>query len=138
MRRARLGVVVVFLVAVSGGALVPAESFAADDDPWTSTDKVIHYGVSAGIAAGGYTVGVFVFEPRAYALALGAGVATVAGVGKELADLGGYGNASWKDLAWDGLGMVTGLGLAWGVDLLIRGISASHPAFARLCGGIAF
>ena len=59
-------------------------------------------------------------------------------MGKELADLGGYGDPSWKDLAWDGLGMVTGLAVAWGLDLLIRGVSAEHPLFAGNRGGIAF
>ena len=129
------GIFIVF--AVLAIWFVPAQS-RADDDPWVGTDKVIHYGVSAGLAAGGYTVGAFVFEPRAHALALGAGVAAVAGIGKELADLGGYGNASWKDLAWDGLGMVTGLAVAWGLDVLIRGISVARPAFAGDRGGIAF
>jgi putative lipoprotein len=108
------------------------------DDPWTSSDKFIHYGVSAGIAASGYAVGAMIFDTRAHALATGAVAATIAGVGKEVADLGGYGNASFKDLAWNGLGMVTGLAVAWGIDLLIRGISAEHPAFARVRGGIAF
>lgn len=121
--------------------LLSAEADArADDsnDPWLGRDKVIHYGVSAGIAAGGYTAGALIFDTRAHALALGAGAAVVAGIGKELADLGGYGNASWKDLAWDGLGMVTGLALAWGVDCLIRGVSPERPLFAWNRGGIAF
>lgn len=134
MRRALTGGIVAFVV---GSVFVPAE-LRAEDDPWTSRDKVIHYGVSAGIAAGGYVAGALVFDTRAHALVMGAGAATIAGVGKELVDLGGHGNASWKDLAWDGLGMITGLALAWGVDLLIRGISAERPAIARTGGGIAF
>ena len=109
-----------------------------DDDPWLGRDKVIHYGVSAGIAGGGYVAGALIFDKRAHALALGAGAAAVAGIGKEVADLGGYGNASWKDLAWDGLGMVTGLAIAWGIDCLIRGVSDEHPLFAWNRGGIAF
>jgi putative lipoprotein len=113
----------------------------ADDDPWTSQDKLLHYGVSAGIASGGYVAGAIVFDERAYALATGATLAVIAGVGKELADLAGFGDPSWKDLAWDGLGMLTGLALTWGIDLAIRGVSARQPALAKLeevRGRIAF
>lgn len=113
----------------------------AEDDPWTSRDKVIHYGISAGIAASGYVGGVLLFDKRAYALACGAALAVTAGVGKELVDLAGYGDPSWKDLAWDGLGMLSGLALSWGLDLLIRGVSTRHPALAETAenrGRIAF
>lgn len=110
----------------------------AEDDPWLGKDKLQHYGVSAGIAAGGYVAGALLFDKRACALATGAGLALAAGVGKELVDLAGYGQPSWKDLTWDGLGMVTGLALAWGVDLLVRGVSARHPAWALERGRIAF
>jgi putative lipoprotein len=98
----------------------------------------MHYGVSAGIAAGGYVAGALLFDKQAYALASGAALALAAGVGKEAIDLAGYGDPSWKDLAWDGLGMVTGLAVAWGLDLLIRGVSARQPAFAWNSGRIAF
>jgi putative lipoprotein len=126
--------------ALTVAATLAAGDARADgaDDSWTSTDKFIHYGVSAGIAVSGYVVGAMIFDTRAHALATGAVATTVAGVGKELADLTGYGNASFKDLAWNGLGMVTGLAVAWGIDLLIRGISTEHPAFAVRRGGIAF
>ena len=129
---------VIFAVGV-GTMLVATDARAdASDDPWTSSDKFIHYGVSAGIAVTGYVAGAMIFDTRAHALATGAVVTTIAGVGKELSDLGGYGNASFKDLAWNGLGMVTGLAVAWGIDLLIRGISADRPAFALGRRGIAF
>jgi putative lipoprotein len=108
------------------------------DDPWLGQDKLLHYSVSAGIAGSGYVAGALIFDTRAHALAVGAGAAALAGVGKELADLAGLGNASFKDLAWDGLGMVTGLAVAFGIDLLIRGVSPSHPLFAGNCCGIAF
>lgn len=123
------------LVAVGS---VTTNAHAEDADPWFGPDKVIHYGVSAGIAGGGYVAGALIFDTRAPALGVGAAAATLAGVGKELADLGGYGDPSWKDLAWDGLGMVTGLAVAWGLDLVIRGVSATRPLLAGNSGGIAF
>jgi hypothetical protein len=49
----------------------------------------------------------------------GAGLALSAGVAKELWDLSGHGDPSWKDLAWDGMGTGVGVGLALGVDLLL-------------------
>ena len=128
MRSALPGVLFLAMVAIGLGE---TEARASDDtDPWLGRDKVIHYGVSAGIAGAGYVAGALIFDTRAHALVMGAGAAALAGVGKELADLGGYGDPSWKDLAWDGLGLVTGLAVAWGVDLLIRGVSAEPPVFA--------
>lgn len=132
MRRTLSGAILVGIVFVA------TEARAADDDPWFGDDKLLHYGVSAGIAGAGYVTGALLLGTRADGLALGAGMAAIAGVSKEVADYFGPGNASWKDLAWDGLGIVTGLGLAWGLDLLVRGVSAEHPLFARTVGGIAF
>lgn len=126
------------LALVAVGSVATNTHAAESDDPWFGQDKVIHYSVSAGIAGGGYVAGALIFDTRAHALVVGAATATLAGVGKELADLGGYGDPSWKDLAWDGFGMVTGLAVAWGLDLLIRGVSADHRLFAGNSGGIAF
>ena len=139
MTRPRSGIVAVYAAVLAGALFVGTECRAEpSEDPWFGQDKLLHYGVSAGIAGSGYVAGALIFETRAHALAMGAGAAALAGVGKELADLGGYGNASFKDLAWDGLGMVTGLAVAWGIDLLIRGVSATHPLFAGNRCGIAF
>ena len=124
MRRGLVaGVLAVSLLA----AACPAR---ADDDPWWGRDKALHFGVSAGLASGGYAVGAAVFDARWKALALGGGVSAAAGIGKEALDLTGFGDPSWKDLAWDAIGIVTGLALAWTVDALVRGVSTEHPAFA--------
>lgn len=128
---------VAVLAFVAAGSVATNARADESADPWFGRDKVIHYGVSASIAGAGYVAGALIFDTRAHALGVGAAAATLAGVGKELADLGGYGDPSWKDLAWDGLGMVTGLAVAWGLDLLIRGVS-TQPLFAGNRGGIAF
>lgn len=109
--------------------LLARDARAADPDPWLGADKFKHAGLSAAIAAGGYTVGAFVFDARGHALILGGGIALAAGIGKETLDLAGYGDPSWKDLTWDVIGTVLGLAVAWGVDLLVRGVSDSHPLF---------
>ena len=38
------------------------------------------------------------------------------------------GDPSWKDFTWDAIGVVAGLAIAWGVDLLLGGVDAAHPA----------
>lgn len=125
MRNAR------FAAALFAAAIcVHAPSAArADDDPWTGTDKTLHFAVSGGIAAGAYTGGAFLFDARRDALIFGGAIALAAGVGKEIADLAGAGDPSWKDLTWDLMGTVTGLALAWSVDLLVRGVSEHRPLF---------
>ena len=115
------------LIATAALLALPSAASAADPDPWLGKDKALHFGASSLIAAGGYTIGAFVFDARGHALFVGAALAAAAGIGKETLDLAGYGDPSWKDLAWDGVGMVAGLAVAWGVDLIARGVSEKHP-----------
>jgi putative lipoprotein len=110
------------LVAVS-----PETGHAAESDPWLGRDKALHFAASSTVAAGGYAVGAAVFDARGHALIFGGALATAAGIGKELLDLAGLGDPSWKDLAWDAIGTTTGLAIAWGMDLLVRGVGDKRP-----------
>ncbi|HTB73113.1 MAG TPA: hypothetical protein VK762_07705 [Polyangiaceae bacterium] len=122
--------------AASVAAFVAATALSgpacADDaDPWISRDKAFHFDVSAGIAAAGYGASAaWLVDARWKALAIGGGVALAAGAGKELLDATGLfgGDPSWKDFAWDAMGTVVGLAIAWGVDLLLGGVDSAHPA----------
>ncbi len=121
------------IVAVSAllASLTAAHQARADEsDPWFGRDKLLHFAASAGIAAGGYTAGAFAFDARYEALLLGGGLALAAGTAKELADLNGQGNASWRDFTWDLVGIVAGLGMSWGLDLALRGTDDAHPPLA--------
>jgi putative lipoprotein len=100
---------------------------AADPDPWLGKDKALHFAASGAIAAGGYTVGAFVFDARGHALVFGASLALAAGIAKEALDLTGLGDPSWKDLTWDVIGTATGVAAAWAIDLVVRGVSEKHP-----------
>ena len=115
------------LIATAALLAQPSAARAADPDPWLGKDKALHFGVSSLIAAGGYTIGAFVFDARGHALLAGATLSAAAGIGKETLDLAGYGDPSWKDLTWDGIGMVAGLVVAWSVDVLARGAGEKHP-----------
>jgi putative lipoprotein len=109
-----------------------ATSLASADSFW-GPDKALHFGVSAGLAGGGYAASSLVWQrPWQRALA-GATLSLSAGVAKELWDLSGHGDPSFKDLAWDGIGTGVGVALATAVDVwLIRSSgdtsSASHGA----------
>ena len=84
-----------------------------DPDPWFAPDKALHFSLSAGIAGVGYGGASLFTEDRRARLALGAGLALVAGAAKELADLAGLGHPSWRDFAWDlagnGVGLIVSL-----------------------------
>jgi putative lipoprotein len=108
-------------------ATASASAGAADPDPWLGRDKALHFAASSTIAAGGYAIGALVFDARMDALMLGGALAAVAGIGKEALDLAGLGDPSWRDLAWDGIGLLAGLAAAWSVDLLVRGVSEQRP-----------
>jgi putative lipoprotein len=111
----------------------PAAHAAADPDPWIARDKALHFDASAGIAAAAYALSAgWAVDARWKALAIGGGLSVAAGAGKEIIDATRVfgGDPSWKDFTWDVLGAMAGLALAWGVDLLLGGVSPERPAFA--------
>src|SRR5688572_12585178 len=122
MRRRLLAAMLVLTILC-----VAPRAHAADPDPWLARDKAFHFGASASLAVMGYGIGAYAFDARGHALLLGAGIAAGVGVTKESLDLAGLGTPSWKDVAWDGIGIATGLALAWGLDLLIRGVPPRRP-----------
>jgi uncharacterized protein YfiM (DUF2279 family) len=117
-------------IAALGLVLTATSVARADDaDPWIARDKAFHFDVSAGIAAVAYAgSAAYLVDARWKALAIGGGVTIAIGGGKELLDLAGLGDPSWKDFAWDAIGTVAGLAIAWGVDMLLGGVSSAHPA----------
>jgi len=110
--------------------LSAAKTASATEDEWLGRDKLLHFGVSAAIAGSGYAVSSLVFSERWQRAAAGGGAALAAGAGKELYDLGGGGDASWKDFAWDVAGAAVGVGIALSIDLAL-GSSSTSPTSAR-------
>ena len=128
-RGARIcGVVAAVLIAVVASPAV-ARAADSDPDPWFGRDKVLHFGASATLAGSGYAIGAPLFDSRGHALILGGSLALGLGITKEVLDATGLGDPSWRDLTWDGIGTVAGLAFAWGIDLLVQGVSDEHPLF---------
>jgi putative lipoprotein len=92
----------------------------ASADDWFGRDKALHFGASAIIAGSAYGVTTAFDDRRVVAFAVGGGIGLGAGIAKEGYDALGYGDPSWKDLAWDVAGTLVGLGIAYGVDALLR------------------
>lgn len=122
------GVAAAVLIAVAVSPTV-ARAAGPDPDPWFGRDKVLHFGASVTIAGSGYAIGAPLFDSRGHALILGGSLALGLGITKEVLDATGLGDPSWRDLAWDGIGTVAGLAFAWGIDLLVQGVSDEHPLF---------
>jgi putative lipoprotein len=101
-------------------SLVPRPAAASDEDPWLGPDKALHFGVSMGLAAGGYAASSPWLENRTERALFGGAFSLSLGAGKELWDLTGRGDPSWRDFTWDVLGTAAGLALAVGVDTLVR------------------
>jgi putative lipoprotein len=108
-------------------ASVDARAATPDPDPWFGRDKALHFGASVVLAGSGYAIGAPLFDSRGHALILGGSIALGLGITKEVLDATGLGDPSWKDLTWDAIGTVAGLAFAWGIDLLVQGVSAEHP-----------
>lgn len=115
---------VIALVAMSSAAA------AEEPDPWWGRDKALHFGVSAGLAAGGYAASTLVLDERWQRATAGASFALSLGAAKELYDAQGHGHASAKDFTWDVAGAAVGTALALVVDLILAP-RASPPRGCR-------
>jgi putative lipoprotein len=125
-----VAVLAAVVAAVVVGPLGARPARAADPDPWFGRDKALHFSLSAALAAGGYGATALATDDRRVRLAVGGGFAFSLGIAKELWDLSGHGDASWRDLTWDAVGTVTGLALAAAVDWTIQRLTA-RPAPTR-------
>lgn len=116
-RRGAVPDVLLAVIATAALALLPAPAQA--DDAWWGTDKGLHYSASLLITVGGHGVSALVLEQPWQRAVAGASLGLTAGVAKEVHDLAGYGDPSWKDVVWDVAGVATGVGLALLVEVLI-------------------
>jgi len=113
-------------------SLASRPAAASDPDPWFGPDKALHFSVSLGLAAGGYAAASPWLETRGERALAGGAFSLTLGAGKELWDLAGHGDPSWRDFTWDVLGTAAGVGLALGIDaLLSHGKEASTERTAR-------
>jgi putative lipoprotein len=108
-------------VTAAAGALVALLTAgpARAEDAWLGRDKALHFGVSVGLAGGGYGISSLFLEPRWQRAAAGSAFSLSLGAAKELHDLAGRGDASWRDFTWDVAGTAVGIGLGLVLDLLI-------------------
>lgn len=102
---------------------------AQTSDAWFGRDKALHFGFSAIIASGGYGVSAFFVERPLHRALIGGGLSLLAGIGKEVLDLMGFGSPSWRDLAWDVIGMTTGVLFALLIDWIVRKARGKPSAF---------
>lgn len=81
-------------------------------------DKQLHLGAGAVVSSWGYMIPTQSsgWKPVAY----GIGTATIAGVGKELSDMGGFGTPDWKDLGATVIGGVVTVGIITGFRAIFR------------------
>ena len=107
-------------IAVAAATLLgTAPARAADPDPWFGPDKALHFGFSAGLAAGGYGVSALVLDKPWQRAVAGASFSLTLGAGKELYDLTGHGDPSWRDFTWDVIGTAVGVGVALLIDAAV-------------------
>jgi putative lipoprotein len=119
MSRLRSVPVLVALVVTLGQPRAPR---AGDADPWFGPDKTLHFEAAGSLAIVGYAGAAMATPERPWRAAAGAALGIGAGIGKELWDREGHGDASWRDLSWDVIGAVTGVLVALAVDWTVHRI----------------
>jgi putative lipoprotein len=127
--RAKLGLAALTVTMI----LSVSPAHADDPDPWFGRDKALHFGATAVLASGGYGGAALATEDRRVRVAVGAGLSLAASAAKELWDLSGHGDASWRDLTWDVAGTATGLVVAFAIDAALRrAVPHLNLAFQKL------
>jgi len=130
------------MIRAGAAALVLAFSLASRSaaasatDPWFGPDKAWHFGVSMGLAAGGYAAASPWLDTRGERALAGGALSLTLGASKELWDLAGHGDPSWRDFTWDVLGTAAGVALAVGLDALVS--HGKEPPSERTMQGLAF
>ena len=97
----------------------------AEADAWWAYDKGEHWIATTSISALGAELPRFWVESRVVRLGIGFGAAVVIGAAKELLDLTGFGDPSWKDFTWDLIGGATGALISLGVEWLVEHLLSS-------------
>lgn len=97
-------------------AAAPRDSVRPVPDRWFARDKAEHFVTSAVIQVAVFGALRMTGVRQSRALLAASTVTVGAGVGKEVWDARGHGDPSWRDLTWDGIGMVAGSGLAVWAD----------------------
>ncbi len=98
--------------------LVCGTASASDADPWFGQDKALHFSFSVVLSAGGYAASSAFLDSRTERVIAGSTFSLTLGAGKELWDLSGHGDPSWRDFTWDLVGTAVGVALAAGIDTL--------------------
>jgi uncharacterized protein YfiM (DUF2279 family) len=111
---------------------------ASESDPWLGPDKPKHFAATFVLASGGYAGASFFDERRGTRLLVGGSLAMGVGVAKELWDLSGHGDPSWRDLTWDAFGTAAGLLTSWLVDRVVTLWFAPAPVAARENRSVGF
>ncbi len=119
-------------IGASLAATFAAGDARADGDEWLGRDKALHFAASVALSSGAYVGAAWALkvDPLWERAAIGAGTSLAIGAGKELYDMTGAGDPSWKDFAWDAIGTAVGVGLALAVDAVTRGASKSDATGA--------
>jgi putative lipoprotein len=107
------------VVSTLGALLLSGRASASDADPWFGPDKALHFGVSVVLSAGGYAASSIWLDRTSERVVAGSAFSLTLGAGKELWDLAGHGDPSWRDFTWDVIGTGVGIALAVAGDALL-------------------
>lgn len=119
--------IVTRLLLTLGLCLACVSARADERDPWLAGDKGLHFGVSVALGGAGYGASALVLPKRWQRAALGAAFSISLGGAKELYDLSGRGDSSWRDFTWDLTGTAVGVGLGYLIDLTVAQLRRSTP-----------
>ena len=113
---------------VWGMLLLAPAARAVDPDPWFGADKARHFGATWALGTAGYASAAAFTDDVRWRAGAGAALGLGVGVAKELWDLSGRGDPSWRDLTWDALGSASGVLTAYAFDCAWHALFDPAPA----------
>lgn len=111
---------------------------ASEADPWFGQDKALHFGFSVVLSAGGYAASSAFLDTRTQRALAGSAFSLTLGAGKELWDLSGHGDPSWRDFTWDIVGTAVGIAAAVGVAAWLSSKHDSQTPPSTSAQGLMF
>ena len=123
-----LSFAILFLISI------PNTVKGQEHDSWLGPDKTLHFGATFTISTLGYISGIRISDSFWHQAGLSVGLGLGAGISKEVYDLVKKNQWSWKDMAWNCIGTLSGLAITTLIHCLFWNCRGSDSSWETAKG----